>query len=80
MSGTRLSARAAARLVRIGQRWQHRKTKEAVVIYQVHRAERRVEAYPEGADPRLPRTRFYVSFAELGSRYAPADGRESEAA
>lgn len=53
-------------VVRIGQRWQHRRTGLVVAVYQVHRADRQVEVYPAGAEP-TPRQ--LVPFAELKRRY-----------
>ncbi len=68
-----MGVRAVAREVRIGQRWRGRKGGQLIVVYQCHRAERRVEAYAEGGDPRARGGRFYVGFQELASKYELLD-------
>ena len=80
MSATRLSARAVAQMVRIGQGWAPRRRGRVTVIHQVHRANRNVEAYLEGDDPRVPHTRFVLSFGELGSKYRLLDDTRTEGA
>ena len=69
----RLSARTVTRLVRFGQRWARRRDRTVIVIFQIHRAERNVEAHLDGDDPRVPGTRFLVTFAELGTKYRLLD-------
>jgi hypothetical protein len=80
MSAQKLSARAVRRLVRIGQRWARRRDGAVVVIYQVHHADRSVEAHLEGEDPRVPRTRFPVGFGELGAKYRLLEGADAREA
>ena len=76
MSRGRLSASAVRRIVGIGQRWG--RDERVIVIYQVHRGERKVEAHLEDEDPCVPGTRFLVSFADLGSKYRPLDNTHAK--
>ena len=79
MSRRRLSARAVRRGVGVGQRWTRRRDGIVVVVYQVHRGEGTVEVCCEGADPRVPHTRWLVGFGELSSRYRPLEDAEEAA-
>jgi len=80
MSG-RVSARTVARDIRIGQRWAPRRGDGTViVVYQIHRGERKLEAHHDGDDPHVPGTRFLVGFGELGTRYRPLDDKHTEEA
>jgi hypothetical protein len=69
--------RALARAVRIGQRWACRKDRAVVVVCQVHRGDRTVEAHREGEDPSAPGSRFQIAFQELSSKYRLLDERHS---
>lgn len=73
MSGT-VGTRALARRVGIGQRWSRRSDGAVVVVYQVHRGDRSVEAHLEGDDPHTAGTRFQLGFGELARDYRLLDG------
>jgi len=49
-------------LLTIGQRWVRRRDGTVWVVYQVHRKDRLVELYPEGADPHMRGTLRRVGF------------------
>jgi len=51
-----------------------------IVICEIHRAERNVEAHRDGDDPRVPGTRFLVTFAELGTKYRMLDDTDTKEA
>jgi hypothetical protein len=80
MSRRRLSASAVRRVVGIGQRWTRRRDGIVVVVYQVHRGEGTVEVSCEGADPRVPHTRWLVGFVELSSKYRQLEHADAEKA
>jgi hypothetical protein len=80
VSEGRLGPNVVRRLVGIGQRWAHRREEMVVVIYQVHRGERTVEAHRVGEDPRVPHTRFVLAFPELGAKYRLLDEGDSREA
>jgi hypothetical protein len=69
----RLGVRAVARRVGIGQRWARRSDGAVVVVYQVHRGDRTVEAHLEGDDRQAAGARFQLAFRELASGYRLLD-------
>ena len=66
MSTRRLTASAARPVVGIGQRRRKAADGTVVVICQVRRGERRLEARLAGADPRVPRTCLRLAFEAPG--------------
>ena len=79
MSG-RVGARALARRVGIGQRWSRRSDGAVVVVYEVHRGDRTVEAHLGADDPHAAGTRSQLAFRELASGYRLLDHRGRGAA
>ena len=77
MSPPKLTVRAVHQRVGIGQRWRRRHDGQVIVVYQVHRAERRVEAHLDGSDPTAGRSRFLLAFAELAAGYELLNDRHT---